>query len=237
MSTKIPAAVAALLLAVAACDSSTAPRLPSPARSAEFFDSIYAARVATGKLSDSAYAILIAVEFELGPAYGGQETQLDVTTASGRQQWFGFGYAQTDNQGDTIYSIAAFSDRALTHLVYIGMARDEGGASLYFGNPLAGYRDSTIAGSWGSPTGGAPCALQAGLQATPWLMQMTGPVTCQSGTFTLSTKVTFLPVVGVGPLQVWSLNNSTFHGPIFSSTIAGPVGTIPGPQSRSFHRE
>ena len=228
VSTRLPAAMTALLLiACGACDSATAPPLPSPAASAQFFDSIYAARVAKGTPDDSAYALFIALEFELPPAYGAREAALTVTTASGRQLWRGFAYTTTDNGQDTTYMIAAFSDPALTNMVVGSMARDGGGAALITTNPLTNHRDSTIAGSWGATTTlGATCSLQPNLQAAQWLAD-TGTFSCQNATLTLSMNATFLPVAGVGPLQVWSIENVTFDGPYIAYTTPSPLRKTP----------
>jgi hypothetical protein len=213
------APIVALLIGIAACDSSTTAPPPTPAASAAFFDSIYTASQAKGTYRDSIYADFIAEEFELPPAYGAQQATFEVTTTGGNQRWRGFAYGASNGTWDTSFTIAAFSDAKLTNIILIGISTGPGGgAALYTGNFTAGFPDSTIAGSWASSMSvGAPCALQAGLRAAPLLSPLSTGTTCHNATFTLSSKATFLPVAGVGALQVWSISGVTFNGPTFVS--------------------
>jgi hypothetical protein len=214
-----------------ACSDGVAPTPPpTPAQSAEMFDSLYRAELAAG---DTSAGEFVAYELEFPPAYGAQETDFTAATANGLQRWKGFIVEELDNDGDSLITAILFSDDSLTNTIYVGqdqLTTQFSQAQLQHlplddttTNPAEEAANSfnatgTITASLVS-TGGT-CALQSGLAAGA-IIAVPPNAGCTNATFTLSATLQFPTDSTVSALRSFSFSNVTFHGPRFTNLYLG----------------
>jgi hypothetical protein len=217
----------ALTLAVAACSSSTAPKPLTSQQVAQDIDQVYAAALAAGTSADSSAAQAIAVYFETGPAFGGTESSVTVTTASGAQTWRGVGFAIDEGSGDSIFVGAFYPNRNLQTAIVAIVATQQG---TFSGQEALVSTDGMVNGDTEGLTGGAgtvlsasgTCALQSGLAADPLLTTFAGGAGCTSSKFQMSFAVTFPD--SLGALSTVSVTDATINGPLLGA--AGPSRVV-----------
>jgi hypothetical protein len=107
------------LLAACSSGTTTGPNGLSAAQLATHFDSIYSALLAGGTTADTGAGQAIASYVELGPAYGGVDVPITVTTDSGTQTWRGVAYEEVASSGFTSVTTAIYSDRNLSQLIIV----------------------------------------------------------------------------------------------------------------------
>jgi hypothetical protein len=212
----------ALVLCLTACgsDGAVAPKGPTPAASAEFFDSIYAAYLSKGTPTDSGAAYIVASVLEFAPAYGARRSTVQVTTAAGVQNWPAFTFAAAyDAFNDSGFTTIAYSDDGLTNVLLI--AQEEVGgtwsgyAELYQDSLRTFSYTSTVSGVARLLSVGGACGPQAGLRAEAIVITRSESLSCRSATYNISATVEFQPAAGLGALQTVSISNASFDGPFF----------------------
>ena len=193
-------------LVLSACGSSaTGPHAPSPAQIVRHIDSLM---IATH--NGSRFELLfVALD---GPAEGVAPIAVSVTTASGPQRWQGYilKYAGSVASADSNFDLIAYSDYALTNVLWVEKRYFSAQNVTTAANLLA---DSTTLFTQGSGTmtastvsTGGSCQVASGLDDPSVLP----PGTCNLATFTGSLTWSF-PGASA-PFQTISIATQTFAG-------------------------
>src|ERR1700722_13019057 len=224
-------AAIALTVVLAACSSSTAPPKPLTSQQVALdIDQAYAGALAAGTADDSNAASLIAEFIEPGPAYGGTESSVTVTTGSGTQTWHAVGFAVDDGTGDSTFVTAMYPDRDLQTAMVVLMGTQDGtvkgGEALLSTTRLVSGGDTSFTS--GAATlvskGSGTCSLQSGLAANASLSALL-IATCTPAKWQVSFAVTFPTAANLGPLTTVSVSNLTINGPLFVSS-SGPSRVV-----------
>jgi hypothetical protein len=220
---------AALTLVLAACSDSTAPKPLTSQQLAQDIDQVFAAHLAAGTSRDSLVAGDIAEFIELGPAFGGTESSVTVTTGSGAQKWHGVGFALDGNPGDTTFVGAFYPDRSLTTVLILILGTSNGtlteSQAAISTTGLTSGADTTLSsGAATVASKGGTCSLQSGLAADPFLSDFAPSATCTPAKIQMSFAVTFRSTANLGALTSVSVSGVTINGPIFSA--AGPSRVV-----------
>ncbi len=129
-------------LILSACgNSSTGPHAPSPAQIARHIDSLM---IATR--NGSRFELLfVALD---GPAEGVAPITVSVTTASGPQQWQGYilKYAGSVASADSNFDLIAYSDYALTNVLWVEKRYFSAQERHDGRQPAHGYHDPDFSG-------------------------------------------------------------------------------------------
>jgi hypothetical protein len=222
----------ALTVVLAACSSSTAPPKPLTSQQvAQDIDQAFASALAAGTAEDSSAASLIAEFVETGPAYGGTESSVTVTTGSGTQAWHAVGFVVDEGTGDSTFVTAMYPDRDLQTAMVVLMGTVDGtvagGEALLSTTRLVSGGDTSITS--GAATlvskGSGTCSLQSGLAANAYLSTFIGSSTCTPAKYEVSFAVTFSTAANLGPLTTVSVSNLTINGPLFVAS-SGPSRVV-----------
>lgn len=215
---------AAAAVALAACSSdSTAPKPLTSQQVAQDIDEVFAADINAGTQDDSSAAFGIAQLVETGPAYGGTESSVSVTTGAGAHTWHGVGFVV--DEGDTVYVGALYPNRNLDTLVVVEVQAQNGITDARVlastdGFVSGGDTTATAASASLLSTGGS-CSLQSGLAAEAYISNFIGGSTCASAKFQISFSATLPAAANLGSV---SFGNTTFNGPLF--TVSGPSRVV-----------
>jgi hypothetical protein len=217
---------AAAAVALVACSSdSTAPKPLTSQQVAQDIDQVFAADLAAGTSEDSGLASAIAEFVESGPAYGGTESSVSVTTGTGKRTWHGVGYVVSEEANDTVFVGALYPNRNLDTLVITEVENDNGSSDIIVIATTTAFAtggDTTATSASASLlSASGTCSLQSGLVADNTLAAGWSGSTCTAAKFQMSLTVTLPTAVGLGSL---SFSNTTFNGPLF--TFSGPSRVV-----------
>jgi hypothetical protein len=215
----------ALTVALAACSSdSTAPMPLTSQQVAQDIDQVYAVDLNAGTLDDSAAAYAIVELVEPGPAFGGTEASVTVTTGTGAHTWHGVAFAEYGG-ADTLFVAALYPNRNLDTMIVIEMETSGGvtqGLVAASTDGLVSGADTTatsVSASVVSASGS--CSLQNQLVADSVLSNNFADATCTPATFQFSLSATLPVSTNLGSV---SFSNAKISGPLFS--LSGPSRVV-----------
>jgi hypothetical protein len=165
------AGLAAALITLAACADSTTPHGVSPAQLARHFDSL-SVTADSGQFGGAVRSQILGA-VELAPALGASPVSVTVTTPSGTSAWQGFlyefgpGSIMGDPPNDTGFSVVAYSDYNLTHVIWANVFYE--GNQVYQGVDMVAGDTVVQGGGSGTITAarttmGGPCVVATGYQ-------------------------------------------------------------------------